>query len=106
MIALFYRVKRFVQGCEETKLVFYLLALHVATQTPATLGRSSGSSIFGEAVTLWLAADMQGTVSHVCDSLDHANAPVMFLEMLLPMFPSLARHTGLHRDSRVRGGLK
>ncbi|MFN2166407.1 MAG: O-antigen ligase family protein, partial [Anaerolineae bacterium] len=107
MIALIYCVKRFVRSRQEVRLVLYLLAFDVVTQsamglTQHILGRSLGLFILGEADALWLDTAMQGAVSRVGGTLGHANSMAMFLEMLLPLFFSLAvaRHTGLSSRSR------
>jgi putative inorganic carbon (hco3(-)) transporter len=107
MIALIYCVKRFVRSRQEVRLVLYLLAFDVVTQsvmglTQRLLGRSLGLFILGEADALWLDATVQGVVSRVGGTLGHANSMAMFLEMLLPLFFSLAvaRHTGLSSRSR------
>jgi putative inorganic carbon (HCO3(-)) transporter len=107
MIALIYCVKRFVRSRQEVRLALYLLAFDVVTQsamglTQHLLGRSLGLFILGEADALWLDTAMQGAVSRVGGTLGHANSMAMFLEMLLPLFFSLAvaRDTGLSPRSR------
>ncbi|MGD8624767.1 MAG: O-antigen ligase family protein, partial [Anaerolineae bacterium] len=57
----------------------------------------------GEADALWLDRTVEGGVSRVGGTLGHANALAMFLEMLLPLFFSLAvaRDTGLSTRQRL-----
>jgi putative inorganic carbon (HCO3(-)) transporter len=108
MIALIYCIRRFVRGPAEVRLVVYLLAFNVVTQclmglAQLTLDRSLGLGFLGEADALWLDRTVEGGVSRVGGTLGHANALAMFLEMLLPLFFSLAvaRDTGLSTRQRL-----
>ncbi|MGD8624766.1 MAG: O-antigen ligase family protein [Anaerolineae bacterium] len=108
MIALIYCIRRFVRGPEEVRLVVYLLAFNVVTQSlmglaQLALGRSLGLGFLGEADILWLDYSVEGGVSRVGGTLGHANSLAMFLEMLLPLFFSLAvaRDTGLSTRQRL-----
>jgi putative inorganic carbon (HCO3(-)) transporter len=107
MVALIYCVKRFVRSRQEVRLVLYLLAFDLVTQSAMglaqrLLGRSLGLFILGEADALWLDTTVQGVISRVGGTLGHANSLAMFLEMLLPLFFSLAvaRDTALSPRNR------
>jgi len=108
MLALVYCIRRFVRGPAEVRLVVYLLAFNVVTQSllglaQLALGRSVGLYFLGEADLLWLDTSVEGGVSRVGGTLGHANSMAMFLEMLLPLFFSLAvaRNTGLSTRQRL-----
>jgi O-antigen ligase len=108
MIALIYCIRRFVRSPEAVRLVAYLLAFNVVTQSllglaQLALDRSLGLHFLGEADALWLDKTVEGGVSRVGGTLGHANSLAMFLEMLLPLFFSLAvaRNTGLSTRQRL-----